>query len=125
VATPTSGSFDTVRGNRGNFQAGERHGDFFAVAGRAPDWHAHAALQDGVVLKQRVQFRRNSRRGESAKQNGKDFYCFFHGLKILPDKSRRKTTGSVLHSATELRPVVSYHDTGIRDFRDYIFDKPI
>ena len=73
---------NAVRRHGRNVLAGERHGDFLAVARRAPDRHARVALQDGVVLKQRVQFRRNSRRGDGEKQGANNFGCFFHGSKI-------------------------------------------
>jgi hypothetical protein len=63
---------NAIRGVSGNFLTGKSHGDFFAVANRAPDRHARVARQNGVGLEKRIQFRRNSRcrddAGEPEKQ---------------------------------------------------------
>jgi hypothetical protein len=65
---------NAIRGVNGNFLTGKNHGDFFAVASRAPDRHARVARQNGVGLEKRIQSRRNSRyrndAGEPEKQRG-------------------------------------------------------
>jgi len=79
---------NAIRRNGGNLLAGECHGDFLPLAPAAPDRHALVALENGVVLKRRVQFRRDSGRGESAK-NAQIILVVFFMVQKFAGKSHR------------------------------------